>query len=325
MSGLKLKLAMMLALTILIGLTTLFSILILDFLGFANIYMAFAIALIFNVFQWLISPYMINLLYGVKKASPLEYPKLHYILDKLSQKANIPKPKLMIANIPIPNAFAYGSPITGKMVAVTAGLLNTLDEKEIEAVIGHELGHIKHKDLEIMMIISLLPAVFYFIARLTLFSYSSDRRERGYSALIGIISFIAYWILSLIVLYLSRLREYYADTFSIDLADDPQEGASNLAEALAKIALKTGLWKIRGYDTKTVGAFKALFISDPDNAERDIQALGKEMGYGDQRLVRQVLSRDISLWDQLVEIFSTHPNIVKRIKLMYEYARAKSR
>jgi heat shock protein HtpX len=83
----------------------------------------------------------------------------------------------MIADIPIPNAFAYSSPIAGSRVAVTKGLLKSLDEEEIEAVVGHELGHLKHRDVQVMMFVSILPAVFYFIGYSMLLSSLFGRRD----------------------------------------------------------------------------------------------------------------------------------------------------
>ena len=92
-----------------------------------------------------------------------EKPELHQIVSDLSRKSGIATPKLMLAKIPLPNAFAYGSPLSGNRVAVTQGLLDSLDSGEVEAVLGHELGHIKHRDVQVMMVASFLPALFYYI------------------------------------------------------------------------------------------------------------------------------------------------------------------
>jgi len=123
---------------------------ILGSIGALNIYSLAATVIIFNLAQWLFAPYLINWMYKVKPLSSDENPNLHRIIEDLSYKSRIKTPKLMYSGLSIPNAFAYGSPLTGNHVAVTKGLLNNLEEEEVEAVIGHELGHIKHRDVQIM-------------------------------------------------------------------------------------------------------------------------------------------------------------------------------
>ena len=118
---------------------------------------------ILNVGQWLLAPYLIGWIYKVKEIGQDEKPELHQIVNDLSKKSGIAVPKLMLANIPMANAFAYGSPLTGNRVAVTQGLLDSLDNGEVEAVLGHELGHVKHHDVQVMMVASFLPALFYYI------------------------------------------------------------------------------------------------------------------------------------------------------------------
>ncbi|MEM2240258.1 MAG: zinc metalloprotease HtpX [Candidatus Bathyarchaeia archaeon] len=305
----------------LIALSTLFFAIILSLAGAPLLILA-PIVVVFNLIQWLIAPYMIDALYGVREASPYQYPRLHEIVERLSRRSKIDKPKVMIARIPIPNAFAYGSPLTGSRVAVTEGLLDILDEEEVEAVIGHELGHLKHKDVHVMMFASVLPAIFYYVGYSLMMSayfggYSSRDRRNNASLLIliGMLSLVVYYIVSLVVLYLSRLREYYADTHSASVAED---GARNLAEALAKIVTYTGRYKARRGSTPEVGAFKALFISDPDTAARDVRELSRYGVTRDSELVRSIASREITWFERLMEIFSTHPNVVKRIRALLE-------
>jgi heat shock protein HtpX len=244
------------------------------------------------------------------------------MVEQLSRKSRIKTPKLMKAQMPIPNAFAYGSPLTGSKVAVTTGLLETLETEEVEAVIGHELGHLKHRDVQVMMFVSILPAIFYFIGYSMLLSSMFNRRDSrdsGGAAIIGLVSLLVYWLLTLFTLYLSRIREYYADRHSASIVED---GPRKLSEGLAKIVNYTNVMKrSRRNQQNTSGSnsFKALFISDPDRAESDSAALSQLGGVGgDRKLVENVLRRKVTTFDKIMEVFSTHPNIVKRLKALQE-------
>jgi len=230
------------------------------------------------------------------------------------------KPRVMIANIPIANAFAYGSPIAGTRIAVTSGLLNTLNDGEVEAVIGHELGHVKHHDVQVMMFVSILPAIFYYIYITTFYSamFSRGRDERGSGAVaVGLASLVVYFVLTLFTLYLSRLREYFADRHSASVVED---GPRRLSVGLAKIVNSTHRLKhVRRGSVGSQSSFKTLFISDPDRAEADSIAISQATGGASERmLVEEVLRKQVSTADRLVELLSTHPNIVKRLRALQE-------
>jgi len=304
-------------LAIIIGLSTLVFTLILTLFSAFDLITVGVLVVIFNILQWLLSPYIIDAIYRTRELPESENPKLHELVEKLSIKSGIKKPKLMISQIPIPNAFAYGSPIAGNRVAVTSGLLKALETEEVEAVIGHELGHLKHRDVQIMMFVSLLPALLYYIGySLLLSSMFRGRREEGGSALLGIGFMLFSWILNLFILYLSRLREYYADSHSAQIVED---GPRKLSEALAKIVHTTRKMKKVRKETQHLNAFKALFIADPDRADADSIAITTAVtGSSDRKLVQEVLSQEIATLDKIVEIFSSHPNIVKRLKALQE-------
>jgi heat shock protein HtpX len=242
------------------------------------------------------------------------------MVENLSEKSKISKPKLMLAQIPIPNAFAYGSPLTGNRVAVTQGLLKSLDESEVEAVLGHELGHLRHRDVQVMMVVSFLPALFYYIGFSLMLSgmYRGRRDDSGGAALIGIGFMIFSWILNLFILYLSRLREYYADRHSVSVVDN---GAQKLSTGLAKIVNTTRkVNKAQKAQRKkpNSNAFKALFIADPDRAAADSAELAAMNVQGDQKLVQEIISKKLTFTDKLIEALSTHPNIVKRLRALQE-------
>jgi heat shock protein HtpX len=303
-------------LTIIIALSTLVFTVILSLAGSLDIMTLGILVVAFNIVQWLISPYIIDALYRTRELPVNEDPKLHEMVENLSKKSGIKKPRLMLAQIPIPNAFAYGSPIAGNRVAVTSGLLKTLESEEVEAVIGHELGHLKHRDVQIMMFVSLLPALLTYIGySLMLSSMYRQKEGGGGSALVGIGLVAFSWILNMFILYLSRLREYYADRHSVLVVDD---GSRKLSEGLAKIVNTTKNMKRDKKKTQHLSSFKALFIADPDHAETDSMAISATTAASDQKLVQEILSQKLTTIDRITETFSTHPNIIKRLQALQE-------
>jgi len=328
MNTLKLQASMAITLAVIIGISTLFFTVILSLLGVFDILSLGLFVVFFNVLQWLIGPYLIEALYHVKKVSRTEEPQLHEMVDRISQKSGIKTPQVMLARIPLPNAFAYGSPLTGSKIAITTGLLNTLDSGEVEAVIGHELGHLRHRDVQVMMFVSILPALFYYVGYSLMWSSlfhggrsSRDRGDGSLTVLIGFASIALYWILTMFSLYLSRLREYYADRHSAIVVDD---GAEKLSEGLAKIAYSTERTRMRYRNTANLGSlssFKALFISDPDSSGKDAQALSQMgMWKSDRELVAEYLNRKVTTADKIFELFSTHPNMAERLRALQELA-----
>lgn len=176
---------------------------------------ALLFALIPALFSWLLSPLLINVMYGCKHD-----PGLQELVNRVAARAGMKPPKAMIASASEPNAFAYSSPLFGRYVAVTRGMLEMASREELEAVIGHELGHHKHKDNSVMLVFGLVPSFVYFLGRYLMFAgiyssgYYDDRRGRGNGMiflLAGIALIIVSVIIQLAVLALSRLREYYAD------------------------------------------------------------------------------------------------------------------
>lgn len=314
----KLRLSMVASLAIIFTLSTLVIAVILSFLQVGLIYIGVSV-IAFNLLQWLVSPYVIDAIYRVREIPKDENPKLHEMVENLSEKSGIKKPKLMLAHIPIPNAFAYGSPIAGNRVAVTEGLLKTLNEGEVEAVIGHELGHLKHRDVQVMMLVSLLPALFYYIGYSIMVSsmYTRGRREEGSGVALlgmGLVAF-SMFLTYVCVSFLSRVREYYADRHSATIVEN---GAQKLSLGLAKIVHATKNMRKARKEVQHLNAFKALFIADPDRAEAESVTLSVMASSSDQRLVQEILSQKLTFIDRINEIFSTHPHVVKRIRALQE-------
>jgi len=320
MNTTKLQVSMVGTVAAIIGLSTLFLTIILSLFDALNLYTLALMIVFINVLQWLIAPYLIDAMYRVKKVSRVEEPELYNMVDRLSQKSNIKPPTLVIAKIPIPNAFAYGSPLSGTRVALTSGLLNTLENEEIEAVVGHELGHLRHHDVQVMMFVSILPAIFYYLGFSLMWSSAYSRRSErdgGNSlVLIGLLSILLYWVLTFFTLYLSRLREFYADRHSTNVVDD---GSRKLSEGLVKIAEWTERTRRQNRNSYNMSSLKTLFISDPDNAARDLKEIYQtNIWRSDQDLVARYMNRRVTSADTFAELFSTHPNMVKRLKALQQ-------
>ena len=325
MNAWKLRFSMVATLAAIFGLTTLIFAVVLTWVGFGlSLYAIGGLVLVLNLVQWLLSPYLVGAIYKAKELKESDNPKLHQIVDDLSKKSQISKPKLMLAQIPLPNAFAYGSPLTGSRVAVTQGLLDHLDYGEVEAVIGHELGHLKHRDVQVMMVVSFLPALFYYIGYVMLLQgmFSGGRRSEGggNNALFGI-AFMAFsWILTLFTLYLSRLREYYADRHSASIVEN---GAEKLSTGLVTIVEESKRImkpnREQQQQKKNNSAFKALFISDPERAVVDSAELHHASNATTKEaLLRETLAKEPTSFDKFSEILSTHPNLIKRLRALRE-------
>jgi heat shock protein HtpX len=316
MSIWKLRASVIGTLAIIIGLSTLFFAVILTLLQAFDLTTVIVFVVLFNIAQWLLAPYLIGALYRAKEVKPSENPKLYSMVEDLSKKSGIKTPRVMIANMPMPNAFAYGSPIAGTRIAVTSELLTTLNDQEVEAVVGHELGHLKHRDVQVMMLVSILPAIFYYIGFSMLFPSMLGRSNRnsGGGAAIGIVAIAVYWILTIFTLQLSRTREYYADRHSASIVED---GPRKLSVGLAKIVSATQRKRQTrmGRGNNQMNSFKALFISDPDMASADARQLASLQ---DSELVERVIQRRITALDRIQEALSTHPNIVKRLRALRE-------
>jgi len=322
MNTIKLKFAMVGTVAAIISLSTLFFTVVLSSLGSLNIMTLGVFVVLFNVLQWLIAPYLVDLMYRVRKPSKSEGSEIGEMVQRLSQKSGMKAPQLMIADIPLPNAFAYGSPLTGNRIAITTGTLKTLEAEEVEAVIGHELGHLKHRDVQVMMFVSILPALFYYIGYSLMWSSMYNRRDnRGNGAslaLIGYTSIAFYFVLTMFTLYMSRLREYYADRHSVTIVDD---GARKLSEGLVKIAYSTGRMRRSNVNMANLNSLKALFISDPDTVGKDVQVLSQTDAWkSDRELVNEYLSRKVTTLDKVTEYFSTHPNMVERLRALRKMA-----
>jgi heat shock protein HtpX len=287
---------------------------LLGYSGFTFYIMIFGLAFAMILIQYIIGPKIVEWTMKVHYINENEYPNLHKMVEELSQKAGLPKkPKVGIAEIKIPNAFAFGRTKKDARVCVTRGILDLLSEDELKAVIGHELSHIKHRDVTVITMLSVIPMVCYMIY-ITLFWGGRRDRDSGGTVVIGLVALAVYFLTSLLVLYGSRIREYYADEGSVELGCQPH----NLATALYKLTLASA--KTPKNLLKKTEGMKAFLINDPSNAlneVRELKDIDLDMsGTIDPDEMRILTDKKIKLTtaDRLLEIFSSHPNMKKRIK-----------
>jgi heat shock protein HtpX len=271
--------------------------------------------------QFLIGPKIVESSMKIRYVKPHEKPGLHQIVDELSREAGLPKPRVGIAQLDIPNAFAFGKSKRDGRVCVTRGILNTLNKDELKAVLAHEISHIKHKDMVLISALSGLPLLCFIVYR-TFFwsSLFGGRRSGGHGFLIAGIAFVLYFITNLAVLYASRIREYYADAGAVELTKKPEDLASGLYR------LVVGSLRAKPKELKQVEGIRTFLASDPSHARKDLNELLKADSNKDGHLNLQeveTLAREakISKFDRIIETFSTHPNIINRIKRLSTYIR----
>ncbi len=275
------------------------------------------IAFVFLGIQYLIGPAIVGRTMRIKWVSEKEAPELHRVVADLATRARLPKPKVGISQLAIPNAFAFGKSQRDGRVCVTQGIPNLLSKDELRAVLGHEMSHIRHRDMVIMTLLSAIPLIMYWIALGTMFrGMLGGRGQSGAIViLIGMGAFILYFITSLLVLYGSRIREYYADKGSVELGNEPH----HLASALYKLVYSNARFKGRP-ELKQMEGIKAFFVNDPTRAWREIKELSQidldMSGTIDAYELMELRSKTVrtSSADKMMEILSTHPNMLKRIK-----------
>jgi heat shock protein HtpX len=256
---------------------------------------------------------------------PGENPWLESTVKDLADKTGLPMPKLAIVPENTPNAFVFGRTASGATLAVHEGLLKNLNEQEVKGVIGHELGHLKHKDYIVMTVLSAVPLLAYLIARGTWetawISGRGRQRDEGEmrAALfaIGILSYVVYIVSLLCVMRLSRLREHYADAYSAYVTNSPR----SLESALTKITYGLSL------SPKAPSGVRAFYIGDPSLAKLEIsEIMDKKEEYDldhdgvlDERELELAMEKEAkSTWKTINSWFSTHPPTFKRIMLLRE-------
>lgn len=292
-------------------------------LGIGNFYFYLALSVVMMLIQYMMGPKLIEWSMQVRYLKEGESPELHSMVRSLATAANIPVPRIGIARISVPNAFAFGRSIRDGRICVTEGIMNLLDREELKAVLGHEMSHIRNRDVLTITLLSVIPIILYRIAWQFLF-YGGRRDDRGQSngMLVGLVAFLFYFLTNLLVLYASRIREYFADKGSIELGNRP----SQLASALYKLVY--GSARLPKEAIKDVEGLKAFFANDPSRALselRDLKGLDldKSGTISDSELaLLQSKTIRLGFGDKMMELLSTHPNMLKRIKRLSEWGRA---
>ena len=283
------------------------------YLGVGNFMFYAVLATVMMAIQFMIGPKMVEWSMKVKYVSKSENPKLHQMVEELARKAKIPKPRIGISETNIPNAFAFGRWMSDSRVCVTKGILDLLSEDELRAVLGHEISHIKNRDVLVITLISVIPMIAWYLAWNFMFS---GGRDRGNTIVIGIAAFGIYMLTNLIVLYASRVREYYADRGSVELGSKP----NHLASALYKLVY--GSAKVSKHDLKQVEGMKAFFANDPSRAVmelKELKSIDSDMsGDIDEKELKALQRKSVSISqsDKMMELLSTHPNMVKRVHML---------
>ena len=196
--------------------------------GESGMILALALALVLNGVSYFFSDKIVLASYGAQPVSQAEAPELHAIVANLAQRAGLPMPRIAIIGEDTPNAFATGRDPEHAVVAVTEGIMRVLSRPELEAVIGHELGHVKHRDILIGSLAAVLAQAIMFLSRFAGFFGSRDEEGRSNpiaGIAIMILGPIAAFMLQMAV---SRSREYMADEYSARLTGRPDMLASAL-------------------------------------------------------------------------------------------------
>lgn len=240
--------------------------------------------------QWYFSDKIVLWMSRAKVVTRDQFPKLHDMVERIVARNNLPKPKIAVIDTNMPNAFATGKSKKSSIVAVTTGLMDTLDDpEELESVIAHELTHIRNRDAVVLTLVSVLPTVAWYLVQFGFYGglyggmgYGRDRNNGGIMIIVIVVAVLVFVISFLIVRAISRYREFSADRGAAQMTGKPVK----LANALMKIS--GSMRRVPTKDLRQVEGLNAFFI---------IPAIsGSTIG----------------------NLFSTHPPTEKRVQKLME-------
>jgi heat shock protein HtpX len=255
--------------------------------GLSGLVFFLAIAGVMNFMSYWFSDSLALRMAGAREVSQQDEPGLHAIVADVARLAGVPKPRVYVVDTESPNAFATGRNPQHAVVAVTTGIRRILTDRELRAVIGHEMGHVKNRDILTSSIAATMAGAISYLQMIfiwgSLFGGGRDRGGNGLFALLGVI--IAPIVAGILQMAISRTREYQADASGAEYTRDPM----SLASALEKLESGTQMRPMA--QTPGTQATSPLYIVHPFRAG-----------------------------DGLSNLFSTHPPIEERIKRLRQMA-----
>ena len=249
------------------------------------------IASVMIILQWYFSDKIVLWSSGAKIVTRDQYPRLHDVIERIVARNNLPKPNIAVINTRMPNAFATGKGKRSSVVAVTTGLLDLLDTEELEGVLAHELTHIRNRDVLVLTLASLFSPVAWYLMQFGFYSggmgygygYGGrDRNNAGGLAVVVIVAMLTWIISFLVIRAISRYREFAADRGSAQMTGKP----AKLANALMKIS--GNMNRMPTKDLRQAEGLNAFFIIPAASGST------------------------------IVNLFSTHPPVEKRIEKLME-------
>ena len=300
--------------------------------GWIGLTLMIVFTILIVLFQYGISPLIVRWIYRIdwipyEKFASM-YPHLGNVIDKVVEVQDIKTPTVGIIDDGNPNAFTFGWTKNSARLVITRGILDHLNKNEQSAVVGHELGHIVHNDFILMTVVFAIPLILltiarwsYYAARFSSFSKSSKSESGGYIGLalivISLISWISYYIGYLVSLFVSRIREYYADQHSAEVMENP----NYLSTALVKIAYglvaeQPGI-HVKERNKSKVRALRGLGIFDPKKAKQlAVEGIDGNGNYS-KEVIQAAAGWDLfNPWARYFQFFSTHPLPAKRIQAL---------
>lgn len=263
--------------------------------GKTGMMVAFFVALFMNFFAYFFSDKMALAMYGAREIPYDEAPWLHQMIEDLASRANIPKPKVYLAPIHVPNAFATGRDPNHAAVAVTSGIIQILNRDELRGVLAHELGHIKNRDILISSIAATIGGAISMLANMAYYSsiFGGDREEGNSNPIFHIIGALILFIVAplaatLIQMAISRSREFIADETGAKISGCPL-CLANALKKLEEISHNPNLQEVASHEVNPGTAH--MMIVNPLKA------------------------------DTIIKLFSTHPPTEERIKRLQQLAR----